>query len=168
MNCPVCSAPLRRILYEGFAVFRCMKCHGYLLGENRVEAAKRIRKETVEQLKQQVIDESRPDTKETIRCPRCRRKMEKRFVEAPAALSMDVCPDCTLVWLDGGELARLQLSHEISPAGRDAGERQRRLETMSPEAKAEFEENLSKLKAEESLVASLLREAMIGGGQHWT
>jgi Zn-finger nucleic acid-binding protein len=145
-----------------------MKCHGYLLAESRVEAAKRIQKRAVEQLKQEVVDESRPDTKEVVRCPRCLRKMAKRFVDAPASLTLDICPECRHVWLDGGELARLQLSHEISPGGRDAAERRRRLEAMTPEAKAEFERNLAKLKADDGSLALLLREALIGGGQHWT
>lgn len=167
MKCPVCSSPLRRILYEGFPVFRCMKCHGYLLAESRVEAAKRVGKRTVEQLKQEVVDEARPDTKETIRCPRCLRKMTKRFIEEPAALAIDICPECRHVWLDGGELARLQLSHEISPAGRDAAEHRRRIEAMTPEAKAEFERNLSKLKADDGSLVLVLREALLGGGHHW-
>lgn len=168
MNCPVCSSPLHRILYEGFPVFRCMKCHGHLLAESRIEAAQRVRRETVEQLKQEVVDEARPDTQETIRCPRCHRKMTKRFVQEPAALNIDICPDCRLVWLDGGELARLQLSYEISPAGQDAAEHRRRIEAMTPEAKAEFERNLSKLKADDGSLGALLREALIGGGQHWS
>ena len=161
MKCPTCSSELKRILYEGLPVFRCMKCHGYLLGENRVEGVKRARKRTAEQLKRDVAAEAGSDTEETIRCPRCRRKMRKRFLKEPAALHLDVCPECEHVWFDGGELARMQLTHEISAQGRDAAEHRRRIEEMTPEAKAEFQRNLSKLKKDDWSLLSVLRETVV-------
>ncbi|MBN2294784.1 MAG: zf-TFIIB domain-containing protein [Pirellulales bacterium] len=152
MKCPVCNSELKRLMYEGFAVFRCMNCHGYLLSDRRIESIKRSNKRGQDLLKQEVIEESGADTLEEIRCPRCRRKMKKKFIPEPASLHLDRCADCEMSWFDGGELARLQLTHEISLRGRDAAEFRRRHEEMTPQRKIEFEENLKKLDSGEEML----------------
>jgi Zn-finger nucleic acid-binding protein len=135
------------------------------LTEDRAARVKGNRTRTVEELKQEVIAESCPDTKKTIHCPRCGREMAKRFLRKPAALYIDVCPKCSHVWFDGGELARAQLSYEISERGRDAAEFQRRVAAMTPEARAEFERNLSKLPEaqEDGSLLSVLIDAAAEG-----
>lgn len=158
MKCPVCGSELKRLLYEGFAVFRCMGCHGYLLSDRRVDNIKRSNKRATEQLKREVTEESGADTLDEIRCPRCRRKMKKKFIAAPASLHVDLCTDCKMSWFDGGELARMQLTHEISPRGRDAAEFRRRHEEMTPERKAEHERNLKKLDSGEETLGPILGE----------
>ncbi len=158
MKCPVCGSELKRLMYEGFAVFRCMGCHGYLLSDRRVENIKRSNKRAVELLKREVSEESGADTLEEIRCPRCRRKMQKKFIAAPASLHVDLCGDCEMSWFDGGELARLQLTHEISPGGRDAAEFRRRHEEMTPQRRAEFERNLQKLDSGEQMLGPIFGE----------
>ena len=145
MNCPSCQAPLHRILYEGMSVFRCMQCHGYLVGQKRLEGIQASPQTSIEGLKKEVIEESRPDTLDAIRCPRCRRKMDKRFIEEPASMYVDTCRECGHLWLDGGELARLQLAHEMKPQAQEARRFQQRLKTMTAEERAEFEANIAKL-----------------------
>ncbi|MBN1589947.1 MAG: zf-TFIIB domain-containing protein [Pirellulales bacterium] len=156
MKCPNCNLQLRRILYEGMPVFRCMRCHGYLLGERRLEGIKSSPLTSIEQLKQEVINEAQADTEKPIRCPRCLRKMEKRFIEEPAALHVDACRECGHVWLDGGELARLQLSHEMQPQAQEARRFRERIRSMTAEEKATFEANIKKLPKEERSVPILL------------
>jgi len=150
MKCPSCQSELRRILYESMPVFRCLKCHGYLLSEKRLQGVRRSPATDIEQLKQEVIAEARPDTLGPVRCPRCGRKMDKRRIEEPAALNIDVCRECRLVWLDGGELGRLQLSHEMTEKAQESRRFRRRLETMTPEERAEFEKNLAELPEEKA------------------
>lgn len=64
----------------------------------------------------------------------------------------DVCKQCDLVWLDGGELALLQLGHQRTSRFIDAGEYRRRMDQldMSPERKAAFEADLQKLPEPEN------------------
>lgn len=147
MKCPVCVVDLKRILYEGFTVLHCLKCHGYLLGAKRLESIKRTDKLSVELLKAEISGQSHCDTAEIIRCSRCLRTMKKQFIAAPASLHIDVCRDCETVWLDGGELARLQLAHQISMRGRDAAEFRRRHRAMTPEQKAQFASDIEKLSS---------------------
>ncbi len=163
MKCPTCSDTLVRVKYEGFPVFRCESCFGYLVPVHRIDSFKRSRGKTIEQLKDETLGESRPDTEERIRCPRCKMVMKKEFFKDLASFHTDTCESCELIWFDGGELARLQLCYEMSPQGQDAAEFQRRLREMSPEAKAEFERNLANLPERESAVSGALRESLLRG-----
>jgi hypothetical protein len=58
---------------------------------------------------------------------------------------IDECANCGLIWLDGGELASLQLAYEASEQGREARELRRRMEEMPPQRRAEFERALAEL-----------------------
>lgn len=149
MKCPKCQSELRRILYESVPVFRCLQCHGYLLAQKRLEGIERSPATSIERLKQEVVAESQPDTVTAVRCPNCGRKMDKRFVEAPAALHVDTCRECRFVWLDGGELGRLQLSYEMTAQAQEKRRFRQRLKTMTAEEQAEFEKNLDKLPKDE-------------------
>jgi len=162
MKCPACTAELVRVTYEGLPVFRCQQCCGYLVGRRRLEGIKRSRGKSVEELKQETLAESRADTEQRVRCPRCRVYMKKEFLKDPASFHIDTCASCELIWFDGGELARLQLAHEITPQAREAAEFQRRLREMSPEQRAQFEENLANLPEPESPLFGGFREAVIG------
>ena len=162
MKCPVCADELVRTTYEGSPVFRCEKCFGYLVGRKRAEGIKRTQQKTVAQLKNETLDEGQQDTEETIRCPRCRMKMKKKLLEEPVALHVDRCKPCDLVWFDGGELARIQLGHQITPQAQEAAQMQRRMAEMDPERRRQFEENLDKLPVRGNEVLSLLVEAVSG------
>jgi len=130
------------------------------MGRKRLEGIKRSRDKPVEQLKQETVDQSGEDTKTIVRCPRCRMKMKKRLLPEPVSLHIDLCNHCDLIWLDGGELARVQLGHEMTPQSRDAAEMQRRHKEMDAERRQEFEEDLAKLPEQESFVLGALKEAL--------
>lgn len=81
--------------------------------------------------------------------------MRKQTVRLPGySLETDVCIPCSLVWLDGGELALAQLGHETKAGFLDAQEMKRRIEELevSPERKAEFEKNLARLRNAPDLI----------------
>ncbi|MBN1908612.1 MAG: zf-TFIIB domain-containing protein [Pirellulales bacterium] len=161
MKCPLCNVELKRILYEGLPVLRCMKCHGYLMSRNRMEGIRRVAKRPVEQLKQETTAEAQPDTQEAIRCPRCRRKMKKHFLEDPVSLHLDVCADCEFLWLDGGELARIQLGHQISPQGRESTELQRRVQERTPGERAQLQRDIDALPDDDWSLLSCIRQGAI-------
>lgn len=145
--------------YEGLPVFRCDHCFGYLVGRQRMEGIRRIRKKSVEELKCETLAEIGEDTQQELRCPRCRGKMRKELLKEPMSFHIDTCGSCRLIWFDGGELARLQLDHEIRPQSKEAAELQRRHREMTPERRAEFEQNLAKLPEAESPWEQGFREA---------
>ena len=88
--------------------------------------------------------------------------MDKRRIEEPADLHIDVCRECRVVWLDGGELGRLQLSHEMTERGQESRRFRKRLATMTADERAEFEKNLEDLP-EEKAQPSILWEMFFGG-----
>ena len=121
MKCPICKAEMKRILYGGAPVFRCFACAGYLVPEKRFGAILRCEEAPVDLLKQEVVNESKPDTMKKIKCPRCYYPMLKLKIDSPASLTIDVCGNgkCGHLWMDGGELARLQLAAKISGVKKD-------------------------------------------------
>jgi len=136
---------LTRVKYQGFPVFRCDQCCGYLVSRQRMESLKHLWRRPLEQLKQEVLSETQEDAEMPVRCPICRARMSKHWVKPPASFHLDSCQACHVVWLDGGELARLQLAQRASWQGCEAAELQRRWREMSPQRRAEFERNLARL-----------------------
>jgi len=153
-RCPVCDVEFQRLEYEGFPVLRCHACLGYLISRNRMESVRRVQATSVSQLQDEALAEKRDDTNDPLKCPRCRGAMRKEFIEEPASFFIDTCRACELVWFDGGELARLQLSYEISPKGREAAEYQRRMREMTVEQREQFERNLALLPKGDASVLS--------------
>ena len=114
-----------------------------------------------------------------IRCPRCHLAMGKQPLRVPGFdnLHLDFCRGCSLVWLDGGELALAQLAYQASPAFREKEEMKRRAAARDadPERKAAFDEAVAKLPLdphpifEESppLVVDALLDILHHGKRYW-
>lgn len=159
MKCPVCRVPMRRVMYERFAIHQCPQCLGHLIASGRVEFIKGRRDKTPDELMAEVDAASGADTLERLRCPGCGRQMQKLKLDPPADFYYDECGACQHHWYDGGELARLKLSYQISEQGKEAGELQRRLRELSPQRQAALRENLQALPGEEDDVSGMLRSA---------
>jgi Zn-finger nucleic acid-binding protein len=145
MQCPVCTTELVRKKYESFLIRHCPGCFGYLLTPERLASLKSQRNLSIDQLKKEVIEENRPNSEETLRCPRCRAKMKKRMLPPPASVEYDLCNSCKFVWLDGGEMARIQLAHEVSGKGRNAAKMQDNFWSRTEEEHKEIQEQIDKL-----------------------
>ena len=147
--CPACNVALEPEDYEGFRLLRCPQCHGHLVELSRFEAIRSLARKPLSELESEALNDFSGDTPEPIRCPRCRRPMDKRPLPVPNVgnLHLDACRDCLLVWLDGGELALAQLAHQASPAYRNQAELRRRAESLEadPARKAAFDEAVSRL-----------------------
>jgi Zn-finger nucleic acid-binding protein len=128
-----------------------------------MESVRRAQATSVSQLQDEVLAERRDDTDDPLKCPRCCAAMQKEFIEEPASFFIDTCRTCELVWFDGGELARLQLSYEISPKGREAAEFQRRLREMTVEEREQFERNLTLLPKGDASVLSGFGAGLLSG-----
>ncbi len=158
MKCPTCHVPLVREKYAGANVQDCPQCSGALLDTRRAEKIKRRVNKDLAQLTKEINETSSEDTKQEIRCPRCRAKMRKREIKQ-LQLFVDDCHQCDLSWFDGGELAALQLEFENDPQTVELNRMRKRLKEMTDEERAEYEANIAKLKDLGSPLGQAIRGA---------
>jgi Zn-finger nucleic acid-binding protein len=145
VRCPLCNVDLVRLTYEGLKIEQCASCRGVLVSDDRLAGIKTKRERSKQQLEAELDSSRKPDTAKRVRCPGCWEQMEKERCKKPQPFFIDRCEECRLVWLDGGEVAAVQLGYQASGPGRESRELQRRLAEMSPERRAEFERNLAEL-----------------------
>ena len=147
-TCPVCKIDLKRRLYEGFQIWQCGKCHGHLMPEFRLESLKRVKTLTSDELKKDAQENFKYPAEHVIRCPNCHMNMEKRSMHSKVTLFVDICQNCKTFWFDPGELALVQLAYEAETPSIESEELKKRLNDLelSPERKAMFEKNLSKMR----------------------
>ncbi len=146
-NCPLCKVLLERIRYEGFPVHKCPSCHGALLENKRIEHIKRKMDRSLDELVGESNAERANNTVKPIRCPRCHNTMQKHEASADDMASfkvglepfcVDVCTQCDITWLDGGELAKMQIDYEASPKGREAAKHYVSYDELDAAGKAKF------------------------------
>ncbi len=145
-SCPICNIELLWANYEGVRVMSCRKCYGYLVDINALKRIKRVEQASPGQLASEADTESSNNSEYEIRCPRClitMRKITESFPELEVKL--DYCKSCSLIWFDGGELAKLQQGYETTAkAMQIRAIRQRSMAfEADPERKAKFAENVA-------------------------
>ena len=164
-KCPVCDLELSPVEYEGYIVRRCGSCNGHLMRLNKMKSIERVDHKTREQLKSEASAEFSGSSSQRLRCPRCRLPMHKQVINLPVIdLQYDICTGCSLVWLDGGELALVQLAYQSGSGFLNAQELKRRMQELeaSPERKAIFKANLANLPETKHPVEEVLGEALGG------
>lgn len=147
-DCPVCNVELLAVVYDDSFVLQCPTCNGHLLSTPGFNGFKRHVPRTEDDLKAEVASQFKGSTPQRLKCPHCHFLMRKERLTVPVLdVHADVCDRCSLVWLDGGELAMLQLAFKASGRYSDVDELKRRVRALeaSPERKAAFEENLARL-----------------------
>ncbi len=147
-RCPRCATNLVREQYESVWAMRCPACRGALISSDRLERVERDPARSPTLLKQEARAEHGGDYADPTACPRCHGMMKlKTITRGSAELHLDLCQACDLYWLDGGELALVQLLYETSPQGQEARALQRRaLEaSLSPERQARLHQAMARL-----------------------
>jgi Zn-finger nucleic acid-binding protein len=158
-TCPVCLISLLSEEYEGVRIARCPKCRGVLLPGYKFDMIRHFRQRSSADLKQEAEADFSGNTTATLRCPKCRTKMEKHALARRLSLvTVDYCSTCDRVWLDAGELALAQLVFEASARGRELLDHQQRMLALeaSPARKARFEEALARMPDTEDVSYSAL------------
>ncbi len=115
-RCPRCGDTMCTMdlqLGEAFYVERCDKCMGVFFDDGELETLldKSVAKvfEVDHQRLAVLIEEEAPERPSTVRyvkCPICRRLMNRKNYGSRSAVVVDTCRDHG-VWLDGGELSQL-------------------------------------------------------------
>ncbi|RME37499.1 MAG: hypothetical protein D6788_09350 [Planctomycetota bacterium] len=116
MNCPNCNATLEPITYEGITIETCPACGGEWLdaGELRhIVKAREVRFDEAQRralaqaTKITPVDLARADR--DLLCPKCGGRTDALNYGGDSGLIIDRCPDCHGIWLDAGELEKVQM-----------------------------------------------------------
>jgi len=119
-ECPCCSEPLQKGQIEDRNLLYCGSCYGMLLKNESFGAVvreRRARREHIEGETPKPIDMSDYDRR--IHCPNCDGLMEVHPYYGPGNVVIDSCHQCHFIWLDHGELARIERSaggREVAPS----------------------------------------------------
>ena len=119
-TCPRCKTGLVAVDYEGVAVDACARCGGEWLdaGELKQIVDAREREwaaQDLEAMKKATI-KGVPlyQVREKLPCPVCGQAMETFNYGGDSGIVLDRCRACGGVWLDGGELEKVQVLVEAS------------------------------------------------------
>ncbi len=106
MKCAKCPGSLVPENAGGVEIERCGDCGGIFLDPGE------LRKITTDgnlQTVKESIPSGSPEDDPRATCPRCGRLMI-RTPREPAEMNLDICPKCTGLWLDEGEVGRIDRS----------------------------------------------------------
>lgn len=120
MKCPRCQSDLSVRTYEAdVQVDECPDCHGMWLdaGElDRIEGA--VENDYSEQLRRpdhtvaRSFEMARQRALPDIDCPKCSQRMDRKECHYASGVLVDLCPACSGVWLDRGEIQSLEVFAE--------------------------------------------------------
>ncbi|MGD0732723.1 MAG: zf-TFIIB domain-containing protein [Terracidiphilus sp.] len=104
--CPLCKIPLTQAAIVKMRILYCTGCRGMLISmptfEGIVEEMRAIGGGMVVQ---PVADKG--DLQRRVDCPHCHKRMDTHFYAGPGNVVVDSCSDCSLIWLDRGELMHI-------------------------------------------------------------
>ncbi len=106
LACPVCAARLELATLEEHPVLHCSACRGVLLSCPALADVVAIRRSGGKRARAARIDPK--DLERVVHCPTCRGRMDTAPYLGPGNVVIDTCGECTIVWLDHGELAVIE------------------------------------------------------------
>ncbi|MHC4659307.1 MAG: TFIIB-type zinc ribbon-containing protein [Planctomycetota bacterium] len=120
MNCPKCNISLKSSVYEGVQIDKCDRCNGTWLDDGEIVKIVETKEETFDpKLVRQTLalGFTGVPTKEQqtlVQCPKCQAAMVPINYDYSSGIILDRCPEGHGLWLDGGELEKVQITREQS------------------------------------------------------
>ncbi|MDP7033341.1 MAG: zf-TFIIB domain-containing protein [Planctomycetota bacterium] len=120
MNCPHCQNTLTQEDYEGVEIDRCTACEGIYLDDGELKHINDAREKTfspeeisaVDGIQKQVQAHSE-EAVGSIQCPKCTdSQMNRQNYAGQTGIVIDRCPNCKGLWLDAGEVEKIQIMVE--------------------------------------------------------
>jgi len=113
-RCPKCKVQTVLVRYEGAAVRMCGQCGGHWVSPIALKAISNRRDtEFNEAVKEQFLRMAeRSNSTETLLCMGCGKYMVKERFKDWDDIVIDRCPGCGGIWLDPGELEKIQIYWE--------------------------------------------------------
>lgn len=107
-NCVKCRGSLRKIIYEGIEVERCLKCGGIWFDATEAEELKKIKGSEKLDNVNPVIGNHYNHLEKKIVCPKCKVKMQQVLDIDEYSIWYEKCPKCLGIWLDAGEFTKFK------------------------------------------------------------
>ncbi|MBL8817769.1 MAG: zf-TFIIB domain-containing protein [Planctomyces sp.] len=107
--CPCCQLPLQQGELDNRPVLYCGNCYGVMIRTEHFGAAlreRRSRRSSADAEDPKPIDLKQYER--ILKCPNCSRNMDVHPYYGPGNVVIDSCGHCSLIWLDHGELTRLE------------------------------------------------------------
>jgi Zn-finger nucleic acid-binding protein len=104
MTCPKCGGELQAVRVASVDVDRCPGCGGLWCDDQELPALLDAPREALAALRGGARGSF--DQQPAV-CPRDGARLTRMFSSRTHAVTVDACPDCRGIWLDGGELERL-------------------------------------------------------------
>ena len=116
MQCPVCDSPLGAISYEGINIDTCEDCHGEWLDAGELTQIIKAREVRFDEQERRAIAAAAkvPGIKldkvdRTLKCPKCGGQTDPVNYGGDTGIIIDKCSTCGGIWLDQGELEKIQM-----------------------------------------------------------
>ena len=110
-DCPICVVGLVHATLNNIRICYCTKCHGMLVPMGALSALV----DAVQGQKRGGTIQPPADAEDLQRktnCPACHHRMDTHFYGGPGNVVIDSCENCSLIWLDGGEVTRIAAAPE--------------------------------------------------------
>jgi len=119
-RCPYCKEKLVEKEYEGVPIDVCLKCGGVWLDKDELYEIIKRREAKFSEEEKKSVDPEKPiqgtqaELIPEINCPICGALMNRFTYAATSGVVIDRCPQGHGVWLDNGELEKIQIYIEKS------------------------------------------------------
>lgn len=116
MNCPNCSETLRTIQYEGIEIETCDSCGGEWLDDEELKKIVKVREVRFDPEERKAIAQSATIVgvevdlaDRDLPCPKCGGQTDAINYGGDTGILIDRCTSCKGIWLDAGELEKIQM-----------------------------------------------------------
>ena len=116
MKCPNCQHALETMEYEGIKIESCGNCQGEWLDDSELKHVVRAREARFDEQERRAIAAATgiagvevANVDRDLRCPKCGGQTDAINYGGDSGIIIDRCTGCRGVWLDGGELERIQM-----------------------------------------------------------
>ncbi len=120
-DCPVCAVPLKHAYLSNNPIIYCTKCNGMLIAMGMLEPMIEEQRSAHDAVAAPPPPD-KDDLKRKINCPQCHRPMDAHLYGGPGNVVIDSCEDCSLIWLDRGELMRIAHAPDSTPISSPSGD----------------------------------------------
>jgi len=105
-DCPLCKIPLVNAAIAKIRILYCTGCRGMLISMQAFQ----VLVDELQALQTGSMPQPAPDShdlRRKIGCPQCHCLMDTHFYAGPGNVVIDSCENCSLNWLDRGELMHI-------------------------------------------------------------